>query len=317
MASSRGKRRGQHEDEHEEHVNHEAWVIPYADVLTLLMALFLVLWAIGPDEEKLELAADSFRRELDRGESVFDLGLGSGGTGGLTGGGTSVLDGAGPAAIRSDDPTEAPSPTLPLDESIGPTKVVIIPGAAPDPPPGADLDADDGVGQPAEIDEMDDEVDDVLGDPLAEVELAVRSRAAGSGLADAVRFRRETRGLVVTIVTDQVLFEEGRAEIQPDGVRILDIVGDALVTVPNAVTIEGHTDSRPISTATFPSNWELSTARATSVLRYLTEERGFQPDRISAAGYADTRPLSDGGTPASMAKNRRVEIVVLATAVST
>ena len=101
---ARGKKR-EHHDEHEEHVNHEAWVIPYADVLTLLMALFLVLFALGrTDEEKLELAAESFRKELGRGESIFDLGIGSGGSGPLSTGAASVLEGAGPAPIRSDSP---------------------------------------------------------------------------------------------------------------------------------------------------------------------------------------------------------------------
>ena len=301
---SRGKRRD-HDEEHEEHVNHEAWVIPYADVLTLLMALFLVLFALGrTDEEKLELAAESFRRELGDG-SMLDFGLGTGGSGPLTEGAASVLDGAGPAPIRSDIDPEVPSPptTLPADDAIGPPEFVIVPSADPDAVPPATF-------QPVE------DADEVMGDPLTEVAQVVLARAAGTGLADAIQLRREARGLVVTIVTDQVLFQEGRAEVQPDGVRILDVVADALAGLPNAVMIEGHTDSRPISTSRYPSNWELSTARATSVLRYLVEQSGFPPDRLSAAGYADTRPLAGGTDTAALARNRRVEIVVLSTAVS-
>ena len=299
MASSGGKH---HEEEHEEHVNHEAWVIPYADVLTLLMALFLVLWAIGPDEEKLEIAADSFRRELGRGESVFDLGIGTGGAGPLSDGAANVLDGTGPAPVRSDlvadgDPTAT---TMPIDDRIGPPDFYISPGAVPEEAPPAGFEAID-------------EADEIMGDPLTEVEQVVRSRAASTGLGEAVQFRRESRGLVVTIVTDQVLFDEGRAAVRSEGIRILDVVADALADLPNSVTIEGHTDSRPIATAQFPSNWELSTARATSVLRYLAEERAFPQDRLSAAGYADTRPLDTGEDAAALAKNRRVEIVVLAT----
>ena len=302
---SRGKRRD-HEEEHDEHVNHEAWVIPYADVLTLLMALFLVLFALGrTDEEKLELAAESFRRELGDGRPLLDFGLGSGGSGPLTEGAASVLSGAGPAPIRSDIDPEVPSPptTLPVDDAIGPPDFVIVPSADPDAIP------------PATFEPVED-ADVVMGDPLTEVAQVVLARAAGTGLADAIQLRREARGLVVTIVTDQVLFQPGRAEVQPDGVRILDVVADALAGLPNAVTIEGHTDSRPISTSQFPSNWELSTARATSVLRYLVEESGFPADRLSAAGYADTRPLVAGTDAAALARNRRVEIVVLATAVS-
>lgn len=305
MASSRGKQRHHHDDEHEEHVNHEAWVIPYADVLTLLMALFLVLWAIGPDEEKLEVAADSFRREIGRGESLFDLGIGTGGSGPLTNGAASVLNGAGPSPVRSDLPGEGTPPTettVPID-AIAPPVIVLDPGVVIEPE------------LPTGFEPVED-ADEIMGDPLTEVEQVVRTRAAATGLSSAVEFRREARGLVVTIVTDQVLFEEGRAAVQPDGIRILDVVADALADLPNSVTIEGHTDSRPISTAQFPSNWELSTARATSVLRYLVEEREFPRDRLSAAGYADTRPLAEGDDAAALARNRRVEIVVLATAAS-
>ena len=118
---------------------------------------------------------------------------------------------------------------------------------------------------------------------------------------------------MVTIVTDQVLFTEGQADIQPGGFQILDVVADALAPLSNDVMVEGHTDSRPISTARFPSNWELSTARATSVLRYLVEARGFPNSRISAAGYADTHPADAGDSPEALARNRRVEIIVLGT----
>jgi chemotaxis protein MotB len=313
VAESRGKKRHHDHEEHEEHVNHEAWVIPYADVLTLLMALFLVLFALGrTDEEKLELAADSFRRELGRGESLFDLGIGTGGAGPLVAGGASVLDGAGPAPIRSDAPPDVPAPptTLPIEETIGPPKVVIVPSAGPVTVPSTTIAPEDEGDLVSDV----EQAEEVLGDPLTEVERRVREQAIGTGLTDKIGFRRETRGLVVTIVTDRVLFQEGRAEVQPAGVRILDVVADALLDLPNTVTIEGHTDSRPISTSQYPSNWELSTARATSVLRYLIEQRDFPPQRLSAAGYADTRPIDTGTDPASLARNRRVEIVVLATA---
>ena len=80
------------------------------------------------------------------------------------------------------------------------------------------------------------------------------------------------------------------------------------------VVIEGHTDSRPIATTRFPSNWELSTSRATSVLRYFVEQRNFPAERLAASGYADTHPIDLGGDVQALARNRRVEIVVLATA---
>lgn len=294
MSNSRGGKR-EHHEEHEEHVNHEAWVIPYADVLTLLMALFLVLFALGrTDEAKLTAAADSFRRELGM-NSPVDLG---GGGGPLSGAGASVLEGAGPAPLTNEPPRAAAPDT---SEPVEADAVVLAPVGDN----ATDLDdpAFDAVEGP----------DELLGDPLSVVEQVVRDQAAGTGLLESIGFRREARGLVVTIVTDKVLFDQGKADVQPGGEVILGVVANALAQIPNGVVVEGHTDSRPISTSQFPSNWELSTARATSVLRYLTEERGLSPARVAASGYADTRPVADGTDPTSLAQNRRVEIVVLAT----
>lgn len=303
--SGGGGGKGGHEEEHEEHVNHEAWVIPYADVLTLLMALFLVLWALGDtNEEKTEVAAESFRRELGGrgGISAFDIGAGTGG-GPLANGGISILEGNGPA---------------PMDSPDDPEMLNGAPGDSVD----EVLDAD-GLPTPAEQDQIQldpvlfepiDHSGEVLGDPLSVVEQVIRENAIGSGLNTVVGSRREARGLVVTIVSDKVLFLDGQAAVQPDGITILDVIADSLRDLPNEVIVEGHTDSRPISTFRYPSNWELSTARATSVLRYLVEDQGFPSDRIAAAGYADTRPVVVGDDAASLAKNRRVEIIVLSTA---
>jgi chemotaxis protein MotB len=293
MSSSRGRRH--YEDEHEEHVNHEAWVIPYADVLTLLMALFLVLFALGrTDEAKLKIAADSFRRELGVGVSEFNIGEGSGPLGN---GGTGILDGAVPAPMSADAQTPPPM----VEGGIAPDDVVIlaVPGVVGLPP------AEEGF-------ELVAGMQEILVDPLTVVEQTVRERAAGTGLLEAVGFRRESRGLVVTIVTDQVLFRDGQAAVQERGREILGVVAGALKDLPNLMIIEGHTDTRPISTTRYPSNWELSTARATSVLRYLVEDLGLPARRVAAAGYADTHPIVDADDPASMALNRRVEIVVLA-----
>jgi chemotaxis protein MotB len=304
MSSSKGGKKG-HEDEHEEHVNHEAWVIPYADVLTLLMALFLVLFALGrTDDSELEVAADSFRKELS-GPDFLNFGSSDGGAGPLATGGISVIEGLGPLPGRADalDPQTNDDPN-----QVSPAPIDLI--DAPD-----DIEGMDEVPSPT-FDPLDD-VDNQLGDPLEEVEQAVRESAEGTGLIDEVGFRRDVRGLIVTIVTDRVLFEPGGADIQAAGMPILGVVADALQDLPNDVMIEGHTDRRPISTIRFPSNWELSTARATSVLRFLVEAENFPSRRISAAGYADTRPIDTGNTVEALAKNRRVEIVVLSTASDT
>lgn len=317
---SRGRRRHEEHEEHEEHVNHEAWVIPYADVLTLLMALFLVLWALGDtNDEKTEIAAESFRRELGGagGISEFDLGIGTGG-GPLANGGVSVLQGGGPAPMSGDtDPNELEDAEGNEDDSLFPDdQSGIFEEVAPGDPRfdpledpifdnGGDLDDNR-----TEARGEDGELLEVV-DPLDEIETAVREEAEGSGLSTSVGFRREARGLVVSIVSDSVLFGEGAADVRAGGINILDVVADALQDRPNSIIVEGHTDSRPISTAEYPSNWELSTARATSVLRFLSEDRGISTGRLSAAGYADTRPITDGDDPESLARNRRVEIVVI------
>ena len=298
---SRGKKR-EHHEEHEEHVNHEAWVIPYADMLTLLMALFLVLFALGQtDEQKADIAAMTWRKSLST-EGMFNFGLttdaGTGGSGPLANGAMGILEGVGPKPAETEENNGGG-----LSENAGEARPAIVV-----------ISKDGTVTElPAVSVPPVDNEESIYSDPLTYVEDTVRTRAQGTGLIDKIGFRREPRGLVVTIVTDQVLFGEGQADIQPGGFQLLDVVADSLAPLSNDVMVEGHTDSRPISTTRFPSNWELSTARATSVLRYLVEARGFPADRISAAGYADTHPVDSGTTPEAMARNRRVEIVVLAT----
>ena len=99
-------------------------------------------------------------------------------------------------------------------------------------------------------------------------------------------------------------------EVKKKGTQVLNGMAPALVSLPNAITIEGHTDNRPISSAQYPTNWELSTARATSVLRYLVT-KGMPGNRLAAAGYADQKPIAANDTDAHRAENRRVEVVIL------
>ena len=121
----------------------------------------------------------------------------------------------------------------------------------------------------------------------------------------------DPRGLVVE-VTSRVLFRSGSAYMEREGLQVLDQVALALSKIDNRVMIEGHTDNVPVLRgATFPSNWELSTARATQVLRWITEVRGLFAPRFSAAGYADTHPRYPNDTPEHRSMNRRVEIVIV------
>jgi chemotaxis protein MotB len=121
-------------------------------------------------------------------------------------------------------------------------------------------------------------------------------------------------GLVVS-VKDSILFTPGSAELSPEAGQTLDRVIEELKTslgpMLHSIRVEGHTDDTPIRTAKFPSNWELSTARATNIVRYMVSRAAFPPERLSAAGYAEFKPLGDNSTIEGKQKNRRVDIVVL------
>ncbi len=108
-----------------------------------------------------------------------------------------------------------------------------------------------------------------------------------------------------------VYFDSADARIKEEAYPILNQIGIFIKNLPNNIRIEGHTDIRPISTYQFPSNWELSTMRATNVLKYLSENTGIVPERFSAAGYGPYKPIADNDTDAGMSKNRRIEIIIL------
>ncbi|MEW6105285.1 MAG: OmpA family protein [Bacillota bacterium] len=129
-------------------------------------------------------------------------------------------------------------------------------------------------------------------------------------LANDVHLEITERGLVVSFM-DKVLFDLGQADLRPEARRVLSEVAVILRKIPNDIRIEGHTCDLPIRTPKFPSNWELSTARACTVLRYFIETAGLAPDRFSAMGYGQYRPKVPNTSEANRALNRRVDIVIL------
>lgn len=225
------------------------WLLTYADMITLLMAFFIMMYSMSV------LNLEKFR------EVAFSIRSGFGGP----------LEG-GPGMLNFPQRKDGLMPNLnDISESSG---LGAIPGVA------------------------------------REIEQYIR----GQGLSQVVRLRVEERGLVVSLVTDQVLFDIGRAELRPQAKQILRKVAQIVREIPNEIAVEGHTCDLPIRTAQFPSNWELSTARATTVVRFLIEQNGIPPGRISAAGYADSRPLVPNDSEAHRVLNRRVDIVILNTA---
>jgi chemotaxis protein MotB len=254
-------RRKRHE-EHEEHENHERWLITYADMITLLMAFFIMLFAMSQlDLAKFKEFQEGFASHVSGKPNI------------AAEGGVGVLDGT-------------PSSQ---EELLAKAEQVLNEQAKED--LAADLERDH----------------------LLRVEREVTRRVARAGLAGKVGFRLEQRGLVVTIVSDDVLFDLGSDHLRPQGRRVLDGLAQVLEDMPNHVAVEGHTDNTPINGGgQFHNNWVLSTARSTSVLSYLLNEHDIPARRLSAAGYADQRPVRPNTTTSGRAANRRVEIVVLA-----
>lgn len=135
----------------------------------------------------------------------------------------------------------------------------------------------------------------------------------GEKLEKKIETFADQRGLIIRMV-DTTLFLVGKAELTVEAKRILDKVARYILDIPNQVRVEGHTDNVPIHNQEFKSNWELSTARATEVIKYLVETHRFSPHRISAAGYGEYRPALPNDSLENRARNRRVEIVVLSQA---
>jgi chemotaxis protein MotB len=132
---------------------------------------------------------------------------------------------------------------------------------------------------------------------------------AEMGLEDTVTVKASSRGVLMQ-VQGQVFFSAGQADLKPGSKPFLDEIARIITASPYNVAIEGHTDDTPIHTARFPSNWELSTSRAISALRYLVDKGHIDPHRLSSAGYADTRPVVPNDTAQHQRQNRRVEFVL-------
>lgn len=187
------------------------------------------------------------------------------------------------------------------------------------------LPGDDGIDQIGgdESKEDDDEVDvdkikgqlkelERRADALARLMTDVEDFLEQENLGDLITANRTEEG-VHLVLQDSILFDPAQAEILDSGKPFLNEVGRLLEGIPNHVRVEGHTDSRPINTYRYPSNWELSGARASSVIRYFIDNFDLNEERFSLSGYGEMRPVAPNDSPENMAKNRRVEIIILDT----
>jgi chemotaxis protein MotB len=147
--------------------------------------------------------------------------------------------------------------------------------------------------------------------PIPMIQEKLEAYVRQNHLQTQVQVHMDHRGLVITLLSDKSYYDTGSAELRPETKKILDNVDVFLRKNENLIRVEGNTDNVPIATAAYPSNWELSTARAVNVVRYLVEHDRLDPMRISAAGYGQYHPRTDNNTPAARAQNRRVDIVLL------
>jgi chemotaxis protein MotB len=274
-----GKRRARKHEE-EEHENHERWLVSYADMMTLLLVLFVVLYAMSQvDKEKFAQLASGLSDAFGTPVSVI------------------------PAATPEGEPLDGLPGAIDIASAIAPDETV------------AQAEVDEAAAQAAlaEAQQVAAEARAEYQD-LAEVREQIEAALAAAGQAGAARYEIDERGLVVHIVADQVLFDAEQAVLRPEGQTILDAIAPPLRAVPNSLGVEGHANHLPVTPGgPWPSNWELSAYRATTVVRYLAGE-GVPGTRMVANGYSDTRPLVPPADPTAISVNRRVDVVVLSNA---
>jgi chemotaxis protein MotB len=273
-----------------EHENEERWLLTYADMLTLLFALFMVLFSISSvNISKYQVLQQSLKAAF---------------SGSILPGGRAILSsGSESTSAHTPATAEVPSivPLVPTPTSRSSSSTGSANTAAAKAMTSAQLQAALS-SMSASIAEQQN---------FAQLKAKLDAYAKAHGFGNKVQSVIERRGLVVRVLTDNLLFVSGSATLQPGADQLLAEVAQLLNLDPtHPITVEGHTDNQPIATAQFPSNWELSTARATNVVRFLIG-RGVNRYRLGAVGYADLHPIASNATAAGRAQNRRVEIVLM------
>jgi chemotaxis protein MotB len=232
-------RKAQHAEEHPD----ERWVISYADLVTLLLGFFILLYATT-DQNLAKM--NSLARGLS---SAFNVPVKEGA------GGESLFDGGTGIIPERNDRSDIPF----------------------------DLEA---------------------------IRRTIQKESEASGMEGKIAVEKGQDRIILRLA-DNLVFPSASADIRPEALPILEVVAKALARNNNEVSIEGHTDNIPLATDRYPSNWELSSARATAVLRVLTETYGVDTKRVFSAGYGENRPVASNLTPEGRAVNRRADIVIL------
>jgi len=276
--SRRGRRGGGHGGGHEG--GDERWLLTYADMITLLMALFMVLFSISSvNISKYQVLQRALQKAF---------------MGGVLDGGKSFQQGE-PTRIQG---VQSATASQQMDSTFQITSHNLIGKVAPAPTA-----AEKAAARKAAAEEQSN---------LEQIKNQVDSYAKLHGFSGLIQTSIDQRGLVIRLLTDKVLFDSGHAELKATGSPILLEVSHLLVTTKfsNAIAVEGNTDNVPISGGEFPSNWELSTARANAVLEFFIHHSVPQ-HRLTVVGFADQNPIAPNDTADGRSLNRRVDVVVL------
>lgn len=263
-----------------EHVNHERWLVSYADFITLLFAFFTTMYAISTvDAQKMGKMVTSMR-------ASFDVGMFNSGNTSLA-----LLPGTEGSArqLKSEDIVENISSAKEGQlrdkalQSLKELKANLMPAA---------------------------EKSGGSGKSLGALKRQIEAMVGAEAMKGKVHTSLDPRGLIVSL-GEIGFFDSGSDQLKPEGLVLLDTIATSFVGLDNYIRVEGHTDNVPIKSGKFPSNWELSTSRATNIVAHLIMSFGLPPGRLSAAGYAEFRPVRPNDTAEGRARNRRVDIVVL------
>jgi chemotaxis protein MotB len=269
---------------HEEHENHEAWAIPYGDLVTLLLAFFVVMYAMSSvNEGKYRVLSDSLAE---------------------------AFHGSPHSAppLEEQGPHSQPVEQLPLTQvnrmiTAGlPARHLLQAAQQPEQSEATRESDQSGADSPTSL-------ADANANELGHV--AENVDAAMSTLIEAgqVHVHRHDNWVTVDISSD-ILFPSGVAKLSAPAEAVLQHLADSLRPFPNAIRVAGHTDNRPIRNAAYPSNWELSAARAASVV-HLFVDRGISGERLSVMGFSEYRPVMPNATEPGRDANRRVEVMIM------
>jgi chemotaxis protein MotB len=286
LESTRDRAMARRRRKHEEHTNHEAWAIPYGDLVTLLLALFVVLYSISSiNQGKYRVLSEALAEAFSGvAKSIKPVQIGS-----HMQRGSDVESQINLIQVKAIEQSSGGTVRDPRSQPVVPPLPERLKVAQPEEVPETPEQA-----QQRMLNRMSDQLQAALGDLIK---------------TGQVKMGRTSNKIEVEIGTD-ILFGSGSSNVAPIAKPILAKLAGVLSAFPLPLRIEGYTDNRPIHTAEFPSNWELSAARAASVV-HLFMDQGVDPGRMSVAGYGEYRPVEENTTADSRNRNRRVLVVIL------